>query len=371
MPNNIATVQHIARSALPHLIENLVFPNLIHKDFSSEFAPGKGQIVRVRKPVIYEAHDFKDADGIQMQDIQEETVDVTLDKIASVDINVTALEAATSFDDIDRLFIRPAAIALAQKINADGLGLYADVASVVGDPNVTPASLDALAAIKGALNDAKVPLTDRYAVLDTAADTSLSMLPELVNADKSGSTEALREGSIGRVFGVNYYMSQAVKHHVSGLTAAKSVTIAGGAAKGATMINIAGTTLTGHMTKGDLLSIAERTYTVAEDSVAASSNAINGVKIFPALAENAEAGTGVMPLGKHTANLAFNKNAFAFVTRPLASPAGVESYTTSYNGISLRVTRGYDMKYKREIMSMDVLYGYKTVYPELAVRVLG
>ena len=44
---------------------------------------------------------------------------------------------------------------------------------------------------------------------------------------------------------------------------------------------------------------------------------------------------------------------------------------TSYNGISLRVVRGYDMVHKREMLSMDVLYGFKTLYPELAVRALG
>lgn len=63
--------------------------------------------------------------------------------------------------------------------------------------------------------------------------------------------------------------------------------------------------------------------------------------------------------------------AFAFVTRPLVQPAGVESYVTSYNGISLRLTKGYDMKHKKEMLSMDVLYAYKTIYPELAVRALG
>ena len=70
-------------------------------------------------------------------------------------------------------------------------------------------------------------------------------------------------------------------------------------------------------------------------------------------------------------NLVFHENAFAFVTRPLIAPAGVESYVTSYNGISLRVVRGYNMQYKKEMLSMDVLYGYKTMYPELACRVLG
>ena len=37
MANEFITVKEIARQILPRLIENLVFPNLIHKDFSQEF----------------------------------------------------------------------------------------------------------------------------------------------------------------------------------------------------------------------------------------------------------------------------------------------------------------------------------------------
>ena len=96
------------------------------------------------------------------------------------------------------------------------------------------------------------------------------------------------------------------------------------------------------------------------------------VKITTAVKEDINANAGVTVVADHTANLAFNPNAFAFVTRPLVpAKGGAESYTTSYNGISLRVTVGYDMKYKKEMLSMDVLYGYKTMYEELATRVLG
>ena len=85
------------------------------------------------------------------------------------------------------------------------------------------------------------------------------------------------------------------------------------------------------------------------------------------------ANTAVELIGSHTANLAFHPLAFAFVTRPLINPdgEGVASYVTSYNGVSLRVTKGYDQKFKRSTYSMDVLYGFKTIYPELAVRALG
>ncbi len=122
--------------------------------------------------------------------------------------------------------------------------------------------------------------------------------------------------------------------------------------------------------KGDLIQIGTKTYVVTEDSAAASSNAIANVKVAPALPAIA-ANTSVTLIGSHTANLAFHPMAFAFVTRPLTAPGGVESYVTHYNGVSLRVVRGYDMQHKREMLSMDVLYGFKTLYPELAVRVLG
>ena len=113
----------------------------------------------------------------------------------------------------------------------------------------------------------------------------------------------------------------------------------------------------------------EETGTTFEENSFLKANAVMRATGLPALADDAE----VTVVGSHTANLAFHPMAFAYVTRPLANPdgQGVMSYVTSFNGISLRVTKGYDQQYKRSTYSMDVLYGFKTVYPELAVRALG
>ncbi|MBE6657121.1 MAG: P22 coat protein [Ruminococcaceae bacterium] len=370
MANSIVTLRDIARTALPHLMNNLVFPRLVHSDFSDALAAKQGDTVQVRKPVNYIARDFDPDAGTQTQELEEGSVEVKLDKIASVDIEVSALDAALNFDSIDRLFIEPAAIALAEKLNADGLALYRDIAATVGTAGKTPSELSDLAAVRGALNDALVPQAPRYAVWDTAADTAFATVPALVNAEKSGSTDALREGALGRVFGIDNYMSQAVVKHETGITAADGVTVKSKAAEGAQTLDLTGTTLTGYLKAGDLMQIGGKNYTVVEDTAAAASNTISGVKVTPALPA-LTAGTAVTLIGSHTANLAFHPSAFAFVTRPLSEPAGVESYVTSFDGISLRVVRGYDMKYKREMLSMDVLYAYKTIYPELAVRCLG
>ena len=196
-----------------------------------------------------------------------------------------------------------------------------------------------------------------------------------MNAEKSGSVQALREGSIGRVFGLDNYMAQGVKTHTNGagLTSVTAPKVNGAVTKGATTIAVDGTALVGKLLKGDVLAIGDYKYTVVEDTAAASSNAIATVKIFPAAQANISDNADVTISGTYAANLAFLPMAFAYVTRPLYNPdgEGVASYVTSYNGISLRVTRGYDQKYKKSIYSMDVLYGFQTLYPELAVRCLG
>ena len=370
MANQFITVKEIARQILPRLIENLVFPNLIHKDFSEEYVTGKGATIQVKKPVILTAKEFNESQGTSAQDVKEESVDVTLDKLATVDVEFGAIQRATNVDDLNRLFLEPAAVALAEKINSDGLFLYKDIPYAVGTAGTTPSKLTDLANVRKMLNTNKVPVAGRVAVWDPEADANFTTIDAIVNAEKSGSTAALREGSIGRVFGLDNYMAQGVKQHTTGITKATDVKVNGKVTAGATSIAIDGTALTGKLVKGDILTIKKNNYVVVEDTADASTNAIASVKVYPALPEIAD-DTVVTLVSGHTANLAFNPMAFAFVTRPLTAPAGVESYVTSYNGITLRVVRGYDMKYKKEMLSMDVLYGYKTMYPELATRVLG
>ena len=114
MPNSFLEIKNIARQALPRLIENLVFPNLIYKDYSDAFEDGKGATVQVRKPVVLTASEFDSSLGVTAQDVKEESVEVTLDKLATVDVEFGAIARATNVDDLNRLFIEPAAAAFKQ-----------------------------------------------------------------------------------------------------------------------------------------------------------------------------------------------------------------------------------------------------------------
>lgn len=371
MANQMISIKELARLTLPRLLENLVFPNLCYRDLEQDITGRKlGDTIQIRKPVNLVAHDFDPNTGVTNQNINEDTVDFTLNRIATVDVGIEALEGASSMETLEQVFIQPAAAALAEKINQEGLRLYQDIPYAVGTAGTTPSTLNDFSAARKALNLNKAPVAGRCAVWDAEADAAFTSLDALVHADKAGQNEALREGSIGRVMGFDNYMSQGINRHETGIAAATAVKVNGNVEEGADTLSITGTTLTGKLVKGDILTIAGKQYTVVRDSEPAANNAIAGVKVYPALPKLNDK-TEVTFTGSHTANLAFCPMAFAFATRPLVAPAGVESYVTGFNGVNLRVVRGYDMQHKRELLSMDVLYGFKTLYPELAVRVLG
>ena len=358
------SVKQIARETLPRLIDNLVFPNLVYKENVEGNAAKQGDTVSVRCPVKLTAAEFDESSGVSPTNIQKDTIDVKLDHLATVDMQVGAIESACDFDSVVRMFIEPAAAALAEKINAEGLELYKDIPYTVGTAGTTPDGLDDIANASYALDMQKVPAGMRCAVWNPLATSKLKQVPAIVNAEKCGSSAALRTGAIGKVFGIENYMSQAVKTHEIACTGDTFAVKSAASDSDTLVLTITGS---GTIKKGDVIVVGGKNH-VATANATKSGTTVT-VKVYP----NVTAATTdtVSVIGDHAANLVFHPDAFAFITRPLQAPAGVESYVTSYNGISLRVVRGYDMKYKREMLSMDVLYAFKTIYPELAVRYLG
>lgn len=71
-------------------------------------------------------------------------------------------------------------------------------------------------------------------------------------------------------------------------------------------------------------------------------------------------------------SLAFHKSAFTLVTRPLALPKGASSAAiANFRGFGIRVVMDYDVQTKSDVVSLDVLYGVKTLSPERAVIING
>lgn len=70
--------------------------------------------------------------------------------------------------------------------------------------------------------------------------------------------------------------------------------------------------------------------------------------------------------------VAFHPLAFAFVSRPMALPQGAANATVvSYKGLSVRVIWAYDQQYKKDVVSIDLLFGVKTLDATRAVALNG
>ncbi len=83
-----------------------------------------------------------------------------------------------------------------------------------------------------------------------------------------------------------------------------------------------------------------------------------------------EATVAIGPAGQY--NFAFHRNAIALVTRPLAmvrAGAGAASAVANYNGLSCRVTIGYDMVKQGHRVTLDILAGIKTLDKRLGCLV--
>lgn len=375
MANTAITMQNIARELLPLLKENLVMPMTVNVDYSDDFV-GQGDTIQVEKPAVFVADEF--GGSINLQDVTEKSVSVKMDTIADVSFAFTAKEKALTMTQFREKYLGSAARAIAEKVNQDGLALYADIPYYTGVSGTTPDGLEDFANAGKVLNDNKAPIGMRYGAWDTSATAKFQTLDALVNADKSGTTRALREGAIGNVFGFENHMTQAIKTHTAGTFAAVATPLTDGVtAAGATSIVMDGGAGTETILVGDIFTIGTQQY-VATANATASGGEVT-VPVYPEVPEEIADGTAVVFPDKtahaHVANLAYQRDAFIFVNRPLDDPSGTgaNSYVVRdpESGLSLRVTEAYDISSKKTTMSIDFLYEYVTAYPELATRVLG
>jgi len=71
-------------------------------------------------------------------------------------------------------------------------------------------------------------------------------------------------------------------------------------------------------------------------------------------------------------SVAYHKDAFTFATADLLLPEGVHFASRKVqDGISMRIIRQYDINNDKLPCRLDVLYGYKTIRPQIACRLFA
>ncbi len=239
-----------------------------------------------------------------------------------------------------------------------------------------------IAAIRKIMRDNKVPLQtagrDLHYMIDSA--TELAYLNALAAAAAFlGVTQdaALREGSLGRLYGYDVWANQNTPSHTSGVGADATGTVDGVNAVGATTLLFSAVTAGITWKIGDTFSIAGDTqrYVATSDGTDADGSAAS-IQFAPAL-KQATAGTEVITLtlnGSAKSNcLAFHSNAFMLGMAPLSTMgdglgARMATKADPITGLALRSTMWYDATNAKVKVRLDALYGVKTLNPNLAVR---
>lgn len=71
-------------------------------------------------------------------------------------------------------------------------------------------------------------------------------------------------------------------------------------------------------------------------------------------------------------NIAYHQDAFTLATADLEIPGGVDfAARETYDGISMRIVRSYDVTNDQLVCRVDVLGGFTVLRPELACRIIG
>lgn len=395
MPNTILTSQVITREALRILHNKLTFVGNINRQYDDSFAKSGAKIgdsLRIRLPNQYVVRNGK---TLAAQDTVEDSVTLQVQTQKGVDVNFSSAELTLSLDDFSKRILEPAMAVLASSIEADALSMYADVYQQVGTPGTIPASLKVYLQARAALNNSLAPMDDlRTNHLTPEANVEIVDALKGLFQDSTAIKQQYREGIMGRTAGADWYENPLIPTHVNG-TVVAGLTVNGASQTGASL-SLAGLTAAQTIKKGTVFTIAGvfavhpetksitnrlQQFVVTADFTAAGTT--GSVAISPSIvvigarqnvAASPAAGAALTVAGSastgYQQNMAFHRDAFAIAFADLILPKGVDwAAREVMDGISMRIVRAYDINNDALPCRIDVMYGYKTIRPQLAVRV--
>jgi hypothetical protein len=398
MPNTLLTINMITREALRVLHQKLNFVGSINREYDSSFAKDGAKIgdtLRIRLPNQYVTRTGPTLSA--NTDTEERQVSLQVATQRGVDLNFQSTELTLSLDDFSSRILEPAMAQLAASIEADALTMYQDVSQ----SNWNGGSAATLARVlqgRKLMQDSLAPLNDRTALLNTQDNVDLVDSLKGLFQDSTNIAKQYREGYMGRTAGFDFAENTLLPRHTRGAaTGAYTTSTLVGVLPVTSTTPVSAITVatgTGAMNKGDVFTIGNvfavhpetKVNTGVLQQFVVTANYAGGagsVSISPAIVMAGGAQNVVIPTTSATAaitfagtasasvgtSLVYQKDAFTFATADLFMPKGVDMAAREvFDGISMRIVRQYDINNDRFPCRLDVLYGYRTIRPQLAAR---
>jgi hypothetical protein len=208
-----AIVKLVAADALPALMGNLVMGNLVNRDYEPTLAQA-GDTVNVPIPPTLVANNIAEGGTVQTQNPNLANAQIVLNTHAEATFQIPDVTKVLAVPDLLKLYMQPAVVALAERIESDLLGLYssftANAAVGTAGTAITEAVVDAA---ETALFAAKVPASaSKYLVVDSNTYSALRQIPRFSEFHTAGEAglRALIDGAVGKMKDFYIFRSQFV-----------------------------------------------------------------------------------------------------------------------------------------------------------------
>lgn len=402
MANTELTISMLTKETLRILENNLTFTKGVNREYNDAYGiegAKIGDTLNIRKPARFVG---RTGTAIGIEDYTETSVPLQLSTQFGVDVTFTSKELLLSIDDFAARILKPASAAIANKIDRDGLSLYSSVFNSVGTPGTTPSALLTYLQAGAKLDFCATPRDgDRSLVIDPNAQAStVDALKGLFQSADQISNQ-YESGNMGKTAGFKWSMDQNIVTQTVGPLGGTPL-VNGGSQVGSSLVTNGWTAAAAaRLNAGDVFTVAgvfqinpqtrqstgalQQFVVTANVSSDGSGNAT--IPISPAIVisgafqtvsgspATSAALTIVGAAGTVSPqNMAYHKDAFTFASADLQLPRGVDMasrVSSKQLGISIRMVRQYAISTDTFPCRMDVLYGWKAIYPELACRIQG
>ena len=208
-----AIAKLVAVDALPALMGNLVMGNLVNRDFEPTLAQG-GDTVNIPIPPTLVANNIAEGGTVQTQNPSLGNAQIVLNTHAEATFQVPDVTKVLAVPDLLKLYMQPAMVALAQKIESDLLNTYASFTAntPVGTPG-TPITEAVVDAAETALFQSMVPASEpKYLVVDPNTYAQLRQIERFSEYQTAGEAglRALVDGTVGKIKDFFVFRSQFV-----------------------------------------------------------------------------------------------------------------------------------------------------------------
>ena len=396
----LLTPQIITKESLVILENNLVAANRVNRKFENQFVK-IGSSLTIRKPNRFTV---ASGAGLQVQDIAEPSVSITINNQKHVDFQFTSQDLTLTVEEFSERYLKPAMAGLANQVDSDVLANVTGISNYVGTPGVTPASFSSGVQLVGQRQDDLAAPQDNRTLVGNPA-MYWAMANGLVGSFVMPTAkDALVKGYLSTIGNYEVYMDQNIprlsatgSHNTSlGMV----ISTASGTFTGATTTMFGGAAAE-RIAIGEVFTVngvfnvnpqtrqstgVLKNFTVTATSAPTSSSWT--INFTPPIVTSGPYQNVTAPMATATTvtwltgttsaqiaspqNVGFTRDAFGLVMVPMEIPQGVDfAARETYRNISMRVIRAYDINNDVFPTRIDVLYGTTVYYDELACRLGG